>query len=262
VRNKANLPPEDGRPSPRPEALTLPPAERLPGLIVQNKANLGERGGDQGANWAKQTQFRSPRPSTAPTIPIFRHSIIPVRRRLCKTNPIWLAGADLGGRILRNKAKPGHPGVSGGPDAGRRADAPNKANCPKRAPRRCLRRRRGCTSKPNFRSGRLGQGLGHEGLLCETNPISGSPAGTEERNMRNKPNLRGEAGQSPLTPRPSPLGRRRLYETKPILGLATASDHRQAPKRVPNRDVSRLGAQTPLAAATRTRRGRMRRHLL
>ncbi len=41
-------------------------------------------------------------------------------------------------------------------------------------------------------------------------------------------------------------------------GLANAMDHRQATKRVPNRDVSRLGAQTSLAAATRTRAGGIR----
>ncbi len=44
-------------------------------------------------------------------------------------------------------------------------------------------------------------------------------------------------------------------------GSANAIDHRQAAKRVPNRDVSRLGAQTPLAAATQTRAGGIRHRM-
>jgi hypothetical protein len=36
----------------------------------------------------------------------------------------------------------------------------------------------GTSNKPNFRRGRWGQGLGHEGLLCETNPISAVARGT------------------------------------------------------------------------------------
>ena len=52
----------------------------------------------------------------------------------------------------------------------------------------------------------VGQAPPYKGVqLRQTNPISGSPAGTEGRNMRNKPNLPGEAGQSSLTPRPSGL---------------------------------------------------------
>jgi hypothetical protein len=42
VRNKANLLRGRGRPSPRPPALTMPPAGRLRGLVVQNKPNFGE----------------------------------------------------------------------------------------------------------------------------------------------------------------------------------------------------------------------------
>jgi len=53
---------------------------------------------------------------------------------------------------------------------------------------------------------------------------------------------------------PGGSGKRRLAD-----GFANAMDHRQAPKRVPNRDVSRLGAQTPLAAATRIGAGGTRR---
>jgi hypothetical protein len=52
-----------------------------------------------------------------------------------------------GAAIARNKAKLGHPGVSGGPDAARRADAPNK---------------------PNFLSGR---GPRDEGQMRKTKPI-------------------------------------------------------------------------------------------
>ncbi len=57
-------------------------------------------------------------------------------------------------------------------------------------------------------------------------------------------------------------------------GFANAMDHRQAPKRVrvptgplspvgalPNRDISRLGAPTPLAAATRIRAGGIRHRM-
>jgi len=39
------------------------------------------------------------------------------------------------------------------------------------------------------------------------------------------------------------------------LPMADGPNHRQAPRRVPNRDTSRLGAQTPLAAATITELG-------
>jgi hypothetical protein len=44
-----------------------------------------------------------------------------------------------------------------------------------------------------------------------------------------------------IRPAPGGSGKRQLAD-----GFANAMDHRQAPKRVPNRDVSRLGAQTPL----------------
>ena len=46
---------------------------------------------------------------------------------------------------------------------------------------------------------------------------------------------------------PGGIGKRQLAD-----GVTNARDYRQAPKRVPNRDISRLGAQTPLAAATQS----------
>jgi hypothetical protein len=66
------------------------------------------------------------------------------------TKPIPAVGWRCQGRNVSNKAKLGSPGVSGGQDSGRRADASNK---------------------PNSRRDQLGQGLGHEGPLCEKKPI-------------------------------------------------------------------------------------------
>jgi hypothetical protein len=70
--------------------------------------------------------------------------------QFCRTKRIPAVDRGCQGRNVRNKAKPGRLGASGGPDSGRRADAPNK---------------------PNSRRDRLGQGLRHEGLLCKTKPI-------------------------------------------------------------------------------------------
>jgi hypothetical protein len=90
-------------------------------------APAGQAGGAvAGPNRAKQTQFR--------------RSAVALVVEICKTNPIPAVAAidsphhcntpsfhhSNPKAIMPNKAKPGHPGVSGEPDTGRRADAPNK----------------------------------------------------------------------------------------------------------------------------------------
>jgi hypothetical protein len=118
---------------------------------AKNKANLGRRA--PGGRLSKQTQSRLRRAGRGPR---------DGRRggQFCKTKPIC-AGLAVGhgappsplapAVIVRNEAKFGCScGIWGGGDAERGPDAPNK---------------------PNSRWDRLGQGLGHEGRLCETNPI-------------------------------------------------------------------------------------------
>jgi len=103
-----------GRPSPRPEALTLPPTgqmcETKPILrlrIADCRNGTGQRGvvglriqdrpaarrqGLQGRLY-KQSQFRPLRPSRDPIIPLFHHSTIPIPRPSCETNPGARSGA-------------------------------------------------------------------------------------------------------------------------------------------------------------------------
>jgi hypothetical protein len=51
-----------------------------------------------GGGCAKQTQFRKTHPAgEICTISLFYHSTIPVRCRLCKTNPVWLVPGPRGG---------------------------------------------------------------------------------------------------------------------------------------------------------------------
>ncbi len=101
---------------------------------------------------------------------------------------------------MRNKAKAGRLGVSGGPDAGRRANAPNKPNSRRaRGSKGVGRGVNSCETNP-ISGGAGWDGPGDEGRLCKTNPISGSLAGTEGQNVRNKPNL-GECRAGTSNPR-------------------------------------------------------------
>jgi hypothetical protein len=116
-----------------------------------------------------------------------------------------------GGPIAQNKAKLGWAGVSGGRNAERGPDAPNK---------------------PNSRCGQLGQGLGHEGRLCRTKPIyprapgNGRAAGTGRSRrgvtVQNKPNCpkRGTEAVSRRGRWDAAWGRRRVgvVQTNPISG--------------------------------------------
>jgi hypothetical protein len=75
-------------------------------------------------SFRQQSQF-----PPAATIPRSSASMAGVpESEMPKTNPISPVGQGPSGRNVRNKPKPGHPGVSVERDAGRRANAPNEPN--------------------------------------------------------------------------------------------------------------------------------------
>jgi hypothetical protein len=81
VRNKANLLRGHARPSPRPSALTLPPAGRLQGPIVQNEPNLpGVAEWDVAWGTWDEEQMRK-------TKPILRLRISDGRLRIVRNKP-------------------------------------------------------------------------------------------------------------------------------------------------------------------------------
>jgi hypothetical protein len=73
--NRPNLPPPDKQAGPSPDP------------IVRNKPNFAGRPSPWSSKYAKRTQFRPLRPSTAPITAILHHSTIPTPRRLCQTKP-------------------------------------------------------------------------------------------------------------------------------------------------------------------------------
>jgi hypothetical protein len=107
------------------------------------------------------------------------------------------------------------------------------------------------------------------GGICEANPIFSrgkGPVGQAppyrwDSIVRNKPNSEkpgrcagGQLYKQTQFRRSGPQAEYPAFHCSiipPFQPDAAMQDHRQAPRRVPNRDVSRLGARTALAAATR-----------
>ncbi len=126
------------RPSPRPEALTLPPVGRI---SASNKANFLATPPGTGLDCAKRTQFapdRLPEPPQGPIMqnePNFGQRIGRAGGRSCQTKP------NLGrmghpeqphqpGRLRQTNPIPGDAGVGRGHrTVGHKANAPNEPNC-------------------------------------------------------------------------------------------------------------------------------------
>jgi hypothetical protein len=200
---------------------------------MQNKANspagLGAR---PWANRAKQSQFGTSRAGTPNPRranyakqsqtwegwAIWGQDVLCRRGQSCKTNPIWRVGRDSTGPIAPNKAKLGHPGVSGGRDAGRGADAPNKPNLP-----------RSGTRGKSFMSKELWL-IGHPEAFGETKPISegvsnltfqvsSRTGGSSAQNKANSLGLPCETNPIPGAGRdeaPGPWDTRQTCRTNPI----------------------------------------------
>jgi hypothetical protein len=176
--------------------------------------NASRRHYKRRAERAKRSQFAGQscetnpisRRTRYPMIPLFYHSTIPIRCRLCKTNPIrrdlpcktnpisrWRI-VDWGLRIGNRPGAGRHPcGLP--PPAYGGQNAQNKPNSQwtrypiiplfyhSTIPVRC----RWCRTNPISRRGRVGRGLGDEGRTCKTNPISGGTEWDEGQTCKTNP---------------------------------------------------------------------------
>jgi hypothetical protein len=207
------------------------------GWIVQNEANWPEVTVRNEPNFARAPGNGRWLPEP-PRANCAKRSQFPVSRaagnaRLCETKPIWLVGRGPGGQTARNEAN------------FRRAEIPppfQYSIIP------AFRSDADCAKRSQSRRGRVGWGLGSEGRLCKTNPISESgPAGAGSRWYKRSQFVRrgqrsaraGEVtsggvawarcakqtqfatdGQERPSPRPEALTmppvRRQVHQTKPI----------------------------------------------